>query len=170
MTKGSTLFYSNLKLVQNFENKAALVQCGCINKGRKHYNGYSVLCFNAQESKGTIYLRSYFDDRSAFDKAVNKCPEGKFSIDMKRKDDGVNNSQRERSDTKDKEGVVENETGELNVKHLSRILKENLERPWETSDKEHSLQGSKKKQIVNNKDCQIDKQVIIEKVDGNVNM
>lgn len=61
-----------------------LVQCGCLNKGRRYYNGYSVLLFNAQENKATIYLRSYFDDRSKFDKAVNKCEDGILTIELEK--------------------------------------------------------------------------------------
>jgi predicted phosphodiesterase len=75
---------SNLELVQNFNNSSALIQGGSINSGRSFYNGYSVLCLNVQKSEGTIYLRSYFDDRRAFDKAINKCECGEMPVNIKK--------------------------------------------------------------------------------------
>lgn len=77
----------NLELVQSFQNKAVLIQGGSLNNGRSYYNGYSVLRLNVQDGEGTIYLRSYFDDRRAFDKAINKCKEGKAAIQLKGKKD-----------------------------------------------------------------------------------
>jgi predicted MPP superfamily phosphohydrolase len=74
------LHKSNIKLVQHFENKAELVQGGCLYKDRPYYNGYSVVCFDAKKSKGTIYLQSYFDDRKAFDKAINVCKNGEIQV------------------------------------------------------------------------------------------
>jgi len=53
-----------------------LVQGGCLNKGRRHYNGYSVVSLDLQKGEGFICLETYFDDRNAFDKAINKISEG----------------------------------------------------------------------------------------------
>jgi predicted MPP superfamily phosphohydrolase len=75
---------ANLELVQTFTNKTVLIQGGCLYKGRSYYNGYSVLCFDSRNGEGTIHLRSYFDDRRAFDKAINKCKNGEMPISIKR--------------------------------------------------------------------------------------
>jgi len=80
------LHNSNLKLVQNFENKSVLVQGGCINKGRNYYNGYSVVSFDSQKCEGRIYLETYFDDRNAFDKAINKIPGGIMPFKIEKKE------------------------------------------------------------------------------------
>ncbi len=77
----------NLELVQSFHNKAVLIQGGSLNNGRSYYNGYSAVCFDAQSGKGIIYLRSYYDDRRCFDKAVNKCEDGEMPIHIKKKDE-----------------------------------------------------------------------------------
>jgi predicted phosphodiesterase len=74
----------NLEFVQTYRNKALLIQGGSLYKVRSHYNGYSVLSFDDQDGKGTVYLRSYFDDRGGFDKAVNKCEEGEIPIVIKK--------------------------------------------------------------------------------------
>lgn len=76
---------SNLELVQSFDNKAVLIQGGCLYHGRSFYNGYAVLCFGAQQGKGTIDLRSYFDNRRAFDRSIDKCEDGKMPISFQRK-------------------------------------------------------------------------------------
>jgi len=70
----------SLELVQSFNNNSVLIQGGCLYHGRSFYNGYSVMCFDHQKSEGVIYLQSYFDDRRAFDKAINKCKGGKILI------------------------------------------------------------------------------------------
>lgn len=82
----------NLELVQSFQNKAVLIQGGSLNNGRSYYNGYSALCFDIQEDKGIIYLRSYFGDRRAFDKAINKCENGEMALSLKREKFGQKNS------------------------------------------------------------------------------
>lgn len=74
---------ANLALVQSFSNKAVLSQGGSLNEGRPYYNGYSVLSLDVPKGVGTIYLRYYFDDRRAFDKAINKCEEGEMKIRLK---------------------------------------------------------------------------------------
>lgn len=97
------LHEQNLELVQYFGNKAALIQGGCLYKGRSYYNGYSVLCFDAQSGEGTIYLRSYFDDRRIFDKAINKCENGEITVSIKKeKFDKRVNKEQEITDKKDK--------------------------------------------------------------------
>jgi predicted MPP superfamily phosphohydrolase len=79
------LHNSNSRLIQHFENKTILVQSGCLYEDRSHYNGYSVVCFDANNGKGTIYFRSYFDGRRVFDKAIDKCPGGKVAIQIRGK-------------------------------------------------------------------------------------
>jgi formylglycine-generating enzyme required for sulfatase activity/nucleoside phosphorylase/predicted MPP superfamily phosphohydrolase len=70
----------NLQLVQNFTDKFVLMHGGSLYKGRGFFNGYSVLCLNVSTGEGTIYLRSYFDGRRVFDKAVNIWKNGKMDI------------------------------------------------------------------------------------------
>ena len=81
----------NLELVNVFNNKAMLIQGGCLYHGRSFYNGYSVVCFNVHKGSSIIYLRSYFDDRREFDKAVNKCKDGEMSLITKKEDDRGDN-------------------------------------------------------------------------------
>jgi predicted MPP superfamily phosphohydrolase len=73
----------NLELVQNFGNQTLLIQSGCLYKGRSFYNGFSILHLDAPKGEGTIHLRTYFDDRHEFDKALNKCKDGQVSIKLK---------------------------------------------------------------------------------------
>jgi predicted MPP superfamily phosphohydrolase len=74
---------ANLELVQSFENKAVLVQGGCLYKGRSYYNSYSVLSIDPLNNDGTLYLRTYFDGREKFDKAIDRCDNGTMPVTMK---------------------------------------------------------------------------------------
>ncbi len=71
---------ADLEIVQSFLNKAVIIQCGCIYKGRNYYNGYTVLRLNDNKTEGGISLRTYFDSRRSFDKAIDKCPDGEVAI------------------------------------------------------------------------------------------
>jgi predicted MPP superfamily phosphohydrolase len=73
----------NSRLIQYFKNKTILVQSGCLYEDRSHYNGYSVVCFDATNGEGTIFFRSYFDGRRVFDDAIDKFPGGKEAIQIK---------------------------------------------------------------------------------------
>jgi predicted phosphodiesterase len=83
----------NLELVQNFQNKTLLTQCGSLNSGRIYYNGYSVVSLNVQNGTGKIKLRTYFDNRREFDKSIDACKKGELDIrikmkNFKKKEDG----------------------------------------------------------------------------------
>ncbi len=78
------LHRANLEMVKSLEDKIVVIQGGSLYIGRSHYNGYSVLYFDTQESKGTLHLRTYFDGRNKFDKAVDRCPDGEIPIVIKK--------------------------------------------------------------------------------------
>ena len=125
------LHSSNIRLVQNFENKALLIQGGCLNKGRKHYNGYSVLCFDEQEGTGIINLRTYYDERKVFDKAVNNCMNGQFPISVeketpgkKRDENGVDRYEKETGSNKDGKIEDNSNSGNQNIYNLGIIEKQ----------------------------------------------
>ena len=123
----------NLKLVQNFEKKATLIQGGCLYHGRSFYNGYSVLHFDAHGGKGIIYLRSYFDDRRKFDRAINKCKDGVMPINLKRgkfdmkeykrpNDNGIDFCEKEGDSTSKKEKTPNaNNKGDQNIFNYGKI-------------------------------------------------
>jgi len=77
------LHKSNIKLVQWFDNKSVLVQGGALYRGREFLNCYSVITLNLAMNNGYVRLRSYFDDREEFDKAVNLVKDGEYSVVLK---------------------------------------------------------------------------------------
>ncbi len=100
----------NLELVQNFGNQTLLIQSGCLYKGRSYYIGYSAFQLDVQKAEGTIYLRTYFDDRHEFDRALNKCKDGQVSVKLIRKngddENESNSSEKKGSKMKVKIGKV----------------------------------------------------------------
>jgi predicted MPP superfamily phosphohydrolase len=56
--------------------------CGCLYQSRDYYNGYSIINYNLVEKKVNIYLRSYFNQRRQFDKALNYVREGIASFEL----------------------------------------------------------------------------------------
>lgn len=77
------LHKSNMKNVQNFGDKSVLVQGGTLNKGRDFLNSYAVVTVDPVRQDGVVNLRSYFDDREVFDKAVNVVENGRFAFVLK---------------------------------------------------------------------------------------
>ncbi len=133
----------NLELVQSFQNKAVLIQGGSLNNGRSYYNGYSSLCFDVQKGKGIIYLRSYFDDRRMFDKAVDKCENGEMEINTKKMDVGGEGSKKKGSEVKEKTDRVGNGLSKQNFQTNEKAFqsKKKNESP---SKRENSKQNRKK--------------------------
>lgn len=70
------------QLAHYFYEKVVFIQGGCLYQDRDYYNGYSIIDVDLQKGVATIHLRSYYDDRREFDKAVNICPEGKQLIGL----------------------------------------------------------------------------------------
>jgi predicted MPP superfamily phosphohydrolase len=79
------LHHSNLKMIRSLEDEIVVIQGGSLYKGRSHYNGYSVLSIDTQAQQSTLYLRTYFDSRNKFAKAIDRCDDGQLTIPLKGK-------------------------------------------------------------------------------------
>lgn len=74
------LHRGNIRMIKGLEDEVVVIQGGSLYKGRSHYNGYCVLSIDTQKGKGTLHLRTYFDGRNGFDRAIDRCPQGEVKI------------------------------------------------------------------------------------------
>lgn len=64
-------------LVENPDNAVIISNGGCMYQSRQYYNGYTVVTWDTDKQQVCTHLRTYFDGRRTFDKAVNDCADGK---------------------------------------------------------------------------------------------
>ncbi|MFW9990081.1 MAG: metallophosphoesterase [Candidatus Odinarchaeota archaeon] len=81
---------SDLEIVENLSNKLIISHCGCLYQHRTYYNGYSIINYDTSTNKVELNLRTYFDNRRAFDKAVNKVEDGKRVFQLNKTSDEGN--------------------------------------------------------------------------------
>jgi 3',5'-cyclic AMP phosphodiesterase CpdA len=65
------------ELIYNAYNKTIISNCGCLYENREYYNGYSLINYNLEKKQVVVHLRTYFDQRGAFDNALNYVEKGK---------------------------------------------------------------------------------------------
>ena len=78
----------NPELVVNPLDTILLSNAGTLFTDREYYNGYTIIILDFETGIANFVLRTYFDRRRAFDKAVDRVPEGTkdFPIRQKQKD------------------------------------------------------------------------------------
>lgn len=74
------LHKGNIKRLQTLEGRTVVIPGGAIYQNSTHYNGYSMLSIDPQKGIGELRLRTYYKDRNLFDKATDRCHEGKIDL------------------------------------------------------------------------------------------
>lgn len=75
----------NPELIDSSNSTVLISNSGSIYQTRKYYNGYSIIKYNNQTNKGVVYLRSYFDKRRKFDKAIDHVDGGSIEFQLQKK-------------------------------------------------------------------------------------
>lgn len=70
----------NPELVQTSTGGAIISNCGSLYASREYYNGYSIIIYDLDKSEFRVMLRTYFDQRREFDKAINYTAEGEYKF------------------------------------------------------------------------------------------